>query len=150
MSTRLQKLIFQVLMICPIPMGYVFAQLPGNSDNPFEVTIIPPSPEASDLAKYADIPVSLYSGTPTISIPLYEIKERELSLPISLNYHGSGNKIETVAPRTGLGWTLEAGGLVTRTVRGWPDEHGHRGFLYQAQLHDVGDYAQGTPQQQYE
>ncbi len=48
------------------------------------------------------------------------------------------------------GWTLEAGGLIARTVRGWPDEHAHRGFLYQAQQHDVGDYAQGTPQQQYE
>jgi len=150
MVTRLQKLTFQVLMLCHLSLGYVCAQLPGGTDKPFEVTIIPPSPEASALAKYADIPVSLYSGTPTISIPLYEIKERELSLPVSMNYHGSGNKVETIASRTGLGWTLNAGGLVARTVRGWPDEHSQRGFLYQAQLHDVGDYAQGTPQQQYE
>jgi len=151
MATHLHRFIISIFIIASLSSSRIFAQLPGNSDNPFEVTIIPPSPDASALAKYADIPVSLYSDTATISIPVYEIKERELSLPISLNYHGSsGHKVETVVPRTGLGWTLEAGGLIARTVRGWPDEHAHRGFLYQAQQHDVGDYAQGTPQQQYE
>lgn len=150
MVTDLRTIVHAILITCFLSWHPSFAQLPDNSDNPFEVTIIPPSPEASALAKYADIPVSLYSGTPTISIPLYEIEERELTLPISLNYHGSGNKVETIAPRMGLGWTLQASGLVARTVRGWPDEHGQRGFLYQAQQHDVGDFAQGTPQQQYQ
>lgn len=100
----------------------------GASGPPFQVTIIPPSPEAAALAKYADVPVSLYSGTPNISLPLFEIKEHELTLPISLSYHASGNKVETIAPRTGLGWVLNAGGMVTRVIRGFPDEHS-RGFL---------------------
>jgi YD repeat-containing protein len=102
--------------------------LNGGETQPFTFNIIPPSPEASALAKYADVPVSLYSGTPSISIPLYEVNERGLRLPISLSYHGGGNKVEQAAPRTGLGWTLNAGGVVTRVVRGWPDEH-PRGFL---------------------
>jgi YD repeat-containing protein len=101
----------------------------GDVQQPFNFNILPPSPEAAALAKYADIPVSLYSGTPAIGIPLYELTERNLKLPISLSYHGSGNKVEQVATRTGLGWTLNAGGVVTRVVRGWPDEHPTRGFL---------------------
>jgi YD repeat-containing protein len=122
----------------------------GDGKSPFNVNIIPPSPEAAALAKYADIPVSLYSGTPDIAIPLYEIKERELSLPISITYHGSGNKVETVAPRTGLGWTLNAGGVVTRSLRSWPDED-PRGFLNQAkQYHSTGDILDLPPLDQYQ
>lgn len=81
-----------------------------------------PSPDAAALAKYAEAPVSLYTGTPEITIPIYEIKDHNLSLPVSLNYHGGGNKVEEAAPRTGLGWTLDAGGVVTRTIRGVPDD----------------------------
>ncbi|PSR51972.1 hypothetical protein AHMF7605_29120 [Adhaeribacter arboris] len=124
---------------------------PSQVKEPFHVNLIPPSPEAAALAKYADIPVSLYSGTPQITIPLYEVKERELSLPISLNYHASGNKVGTIAPRTGLGWILEASGVITRTVRGWPDEYGKRGFLYQATQHQISDFTPGIlpAEQQY-
>lgn len=127
------------------------AQLGPVGENPFSVNILPPSPQAAALAKYADIPVSLYSGTPNISIPLYELRERKLTLPINLSYHASGNKVETVAPHTGLGWTVSAEGVVTRSVRGWPDEH-TRGFLDQARQHQISDFAPGyrDSQLQYE
>jgi YD repeat-containing protein len=131
--------------------SFVSAQtsnLQGTIDRPFEIKIVPPSPEAAALAKYADIPVSMYSGTPNISIPLYTVQEHGLSLPVSMSYHGSGNKVETVAPRTGLGWALNAGGVVTRSVRGWPDEWSPNGFLSTARDFEIGDFALGTPQQQ--
>ncbi len=35
-----------------------------------------PAPTAAALAKYGDIPVSLYTGTPNIDLPLYELKGR--------------------------------------------------------------------------
>jgi YD repeat-containing protein len=109
-------------------------QTPGGSfgnplPTPLKLDVIPPSPEAAALAKYADVPVSLYSGTPNITIPIYEVKEHNLSLPITLSYSATGNKVETPATRTGLGWSLNAGGVVTRAVRGgWPDE-ANMGFL---------------------
>jgi YD repeat-containing protein len=129
------------------------AQLGGEPGSPFQVNIIPPSPEASALAKYADIPVSLYTGTPNITIPLYDLRERDLSLPIALSYHASGHKVEDEASRVGLGWSLQAGGVITRSLRGFPDEYGPRGFLSQAaemaSRGGVGGYAVGEPEQRY-
>jgi len=84
--------------------------------------VIPPSPEAASLGKYGNIPVSLFTGTPEISIPLVELKGNFLSLPVSLNYNQPGFKPEEIAPWTGLGWALQAGGVITRSVMGDPDQ----------------------------
>jgi YD repeat-containing protein len=84
-------------------------------------TIIPPSPEASSLFKYLDYPVSNSTGVPEISIPIYVVNSGELSVPISLNYHASGRKVFDQDGTVALGWTLNAGGLISRTVYGDPD-----------------------------
>jgi YD repeat-containing protein len=68
------------------------------------------------------MPVTESSGTPSISIPLYEIHSGSLSLPLSLSYHASGVRVADVASWVGLGWSLNAGGVITRVVRGLPDE----------------------------
>lgn len=91
--------------------------------------IIPPSPEATELGKYAIIPISLYTGTPEIKIPLCDVKESDLTVPVSIQYHAAGNKVDEIASRVGLGWVLNAGGVITRTVIGNPDEYGSFGFL---------------------
>lgn len=84
--------------------------------------VIPPSPNAAALAKYGEVPVSLNTGTPNISIPIYEIKGKKINTPISLSYNASGNKVADKASWVGLGWSLNAGGVITRTVNGLPDE----------------------------
>src|ERR1700694_5061301 len=48
--------------------------------------IVPHSPEAEAMAKYDVLPVTLYTGMPSISIPLYELKTPGLSIPFSLSY----------------------------------------------------------------
>ncbi len=83
---------------------------------------IPRTPNAASLGKYGDIPVSHYTGVPNISIPIYTVTEGELSLPISLSYHGSGIKVNETASWVGLGWSLNAGGIISRTVVGGRDE----------------------------
>lgn len=83
-----------------------------------------PSPTAASLGKFGDIPVSLYSGVPDISIPLFTAKGRTLELPIALSYHASGIRVEDIGGWAGMGWSLEAGGVITRTVRGTVDERG--------------------------
>ena len=88
------------------------------------ITVIPPSPNTAALGKYGDIPIGLYTGIPNISIPIYEIKDKDLSLPISLSYYAGGVKVEEIPSSVGLGWTLNAGGVVGRLVRGLPDEFG--------------------------
>ena len=82
------------------------------------------SPNAASLGKYGDIPVGYHTGTPQISIPLYTVKAGNLSLPIGLSYHASGLKVMEPASWVGAGWSLNAGGVITRTVMGLPDERG--------------------------
>ena len=83
---------------------------------------IPSSPEAASLGKFGDIPVNNYTGIPSISIPIHKVTSGDLSLPISLSYHAGGIKVEEVASWVGLGWSLNAGGVITRSIRGIADE----------------------------
>ncbi|KAA6334045.1 hypothetical protein EZS27_017608 [termite gut metagenome] len=82
---------------------------------------IPASPAAASLGIYGQIPVGNYTGTAEISVPLYEISYKELSVPISISYHASGIKPDIFPGPVGLGWTLNAGGAITRVVHGSPD-----------------------------
>ena len=89
--------------------------------------IIPPSPQAAALARYGEYPVGHTSGVPQIDIPLYEIKVGDYTLPISISYHASGIKVDDVASTVGLGWVLNAGGVITRTIKGRADlQHASR------------------------
>jgi YD repeat-containing protein len=96
-----------------------------NAQNLSIPQIIPASPEASALAKYINYPVSYSNGLPQINIPLYEIKAGELTLPISLSYHASGIKVNDASGWVGAGWTLQAEPMVSRSVKGKPDELGY-------------------------
>jgi YD repeat-containing protein len=100
---------------------FLMIQLPAKAQDDFLPRIVPPSPEAASLGKYADIPVSYYTGVPSINIPLYTIDYEGYLLPISLSYHASGIKVNQEASWVGLGWVLNAGGVVYRTVIGRDD-----------------------------
>ena len=84
----------------------------------------PPTPNAASLAKYGEIPISHYNGTANISIPLETISDGNIQIPLSLNYHSSGLKVAETASWVGLGWSLQSGGVISRTIRGLPDERG--------------------------
>lgn len=85
-------------------------------------SVVLPSPTAASLGQYGDIPVSLYTGTPQISIPLHTLEGYGLRVPISLSYHASGIRVSQEAGAAGLGWSLNAGGVITRVMRGLPDD----------------------------
>lgn len=80
------------------------------------------SPNAASLGKYGDIPVSYHTGIPQIGIPIHNIKNGPLQLSVSLSYHAGGLRVEENDSWVGAGWTLIAGGAITRTVRGSADE----------------------------
>jgi YD repeat-containing protein len=84
--------------------------------------VIPLAPEAAEFAKYGNTPVSESTGIPSISIPIYEINTGKIKVPISLSYHASGIQVNQKATFVGLGWSLNAGGVISRGVRGLPDE----------------------------
>ena len=88
---------------------------------PRDYSVVPPSPEVSALMKYTETPVSCFSGTPSISLPIYSVRQGDLTVPITLNYHG-GIRVDELEGNAGIGWTLSAGGCVSRTVNGLPDD----------------------------
>ena len=100
---------------------FLLFQLNSIADEQDRNTIIPTSPNAASLAMYADYPVSYYTGVPNISIPLYEINVDGFKLPISLSYHSKGIQVNQEASWVGLGWALNCGGSISRTVKGVDD-----------------------------
>jgi hypothetical protein len=93
-------------------------------------TIIPPSPTAQNFMRYGEIPVNYCTGVPNIEIPLYTVETRKLKLPISISYHASGIKVEDIASEVGLGWVLNCGGIVSRTVQEQADEEHQEAKMY--------------------
>jgi hypothetical protein len=83
--------------------------------------VIPPSPTAASLGIYGNYTMGNYTGKPDISIPLYTIKTSKYAVPIQLRYDASGVKTSSQASWVGLNWSLSAGGVITRTIRGMDD-----------------------------
>ncbi|WP_160711686.1 hypothetical protein [Chitinophaga solisilvae] len=121
-----------------------------------DVTIA--SPTAASLGKFGDIPVNNHTGNPQINIPIYEIESGPLKLPVSLSYHSSGLKVLDPAGWVGAGWALNAGGVISRTVMGAPDErntssagsqygyfsdYGYHSYLYSGDMQDWQAFASG-------
>lgn len=97
-----------------------FAQLPPTL--PDLPKIVPPSPEAATLANTASINTSLYTGAASVQIPLFEIQEGDIKMPLSLSYSSNGIRVNDIPSRVGLGWNLFAGGLVTKTIHDQDDD----------------------------
>lgn len=74
------------------------------------VNSIPTS--AFEFIKFGELPVNEYAGLPNISIPIYTLKDGDLSLPIALSYHAGGIRVAEEASWVGLGWSLNFGNIV--------------------------------------
>ncbi|MEL7339429.1 MAG: hypothetical protein AAGM67_03005, partial [Bacteroidota bacterium] len=96
----------------------------GRAQDNVVQDVVHPAPNAASLGKYGDIPVSYHTGLPSVQVPIFTVQDGSLSLPISLSYHASGIRVEETASWVGLGWALNAGGVITRVVRNAPDEDG--------------------------
>lgn len=148
MYTRSKRKLSWLKAACPLALLAALnapAQMNTPNDN-----IVPPSPEATAFSKYVEMPVSLYTGVPQIAVPLWKLSDKDLEASVGLSYHAAGNKVEDIAPRTGLGWTLQAGGTVSRVVRGQADEYPNYGFLGVTTRFTYTTLHSGTSQQRYE
>jgi hypothetical protein len=105
-----------------IAVSFLFSGNLFSQSNPVYVpNVIPPSPVAASLMKFSDVPVSPYTGATNISVPIYTIEARGISVPVSLNYHSGGIHLKEEAGPVGLGWAMNAGGAISRTVVGQDD-----------------------------
>lgn len=82
------------------------------------LNVVAPSPEAASLGRYGEIPVSFANGTNSPGIPIYEIISGTLRVPVELLNHSAGIKVNDIASSVGSGWSLHAGGAISRVVKG--------------------------------
>lgn len=81
----MKKYVFGALLLNSISIGFSQIQ-PGLS----------PSPSSSSLGKYGSYPVNYNTELTNISVPLYEIKQNGVSVPIAISYHHSGIKVDDI------------------------------------------------------
>jgi hypothetical protein len=79
---------------------------------------------SQDINDIGSIPeqVDLVTGTPIINIPLWDLHDGDISIPINVCYSATGIKAIQPASWVGLGWNLNAGGMITRSVHSLPDD----------------------------
>ena len=80
------------------------------------------TPEAATLGKFGAYPVSHYTGSVDIKIPIYTLESNGIKIPIYLQYDGGGFIPNKDCGKVGHDWSLVAGGVITRTVNCVPDE----------------------------
>ena len=93
----------------------------SQSSSPYIPSVIQPSPDAAALMKFTDVPVSPYTGTADVTVPIYTIQAKGITVPVSVSYHTGGIKVKEEASWVGLGFALNAGGAISRTIMGHDD-----------------------------
>ena len=94
-----------------------------------------PGPEAQNLTERKNVTVDYATGLFHYTVPLYQLKSGDYELPISLDYIAKGVKVSDPEGLIGQNWTLNVGGIVTRTIRGgFADEKSGYGYLWTEML----------------
>ncbi|HKK63542.1 MAG TPA: hypothetical protein VJ951_13335, partial [Bacteroidales bacterium] len=140
------KQLFFSIIVCVLLCFFNFSAI----SQPYSTNVqgsITPSVSAMSYGKYADSPIDPATGTMGASIPLYNLSDGTLSHAVSLSYHTGGIRVSELSSEVGLGWHLNTGGVISRTVRGLPDDH-EDGYWNKAQnistdSTGIGDIADG-------
>lgn len=93
-----------------------------DSSNPFTPKVFSNSPNSANLGQYNPYEIDLFSGQPNISFNLFNYQKEGYNLDISLSYNLSSVKPDIPPTWTGVGWNLNVGGVITRTIKGGVDE----------------------------
>lgn len=112
----MKKIYINLLML--FVTAIAVAQINENNKLPI---FAPASPKSYEFLKFGEIPVGKYTGVSNISVPIYTISSKGLDIPISLNYHSNGFKVNEEAGWTGLGWSLNGGGAIVQIVNSFDD-----------------------------
>ncbi|WP_420461252.1 RHS repeat domain-containing protein [Neolewinella sp.] len=143
---------FVQLIFCCVGLWSNLLMAQGYSDHPSTAeegfqrftylrnnAVVPAAPEAAALSAHVDVDVSHYTGTLNYSLPIEQLKGHKIGMDFSLHYRGSANKVSELPGWVGLGWTLQGGGVITRTVRGAPD-----GTNYYGKSSDISKLTSNT------
>ena len=106
-------LLFQVVLI---PQ-----QIQAQSTFKFYDDISLPQTDAWNFVRQGEVSPSLYTGTINLSVPIYEYKDKDFTIPIVATYSSNGNTPNQIAGILGPGWNLDLGGCITIETNGIPD-----------------------------
>ena len=98
----------------------------------------PPSPQAQAFTRMGEFTIENSTGTPDISIPLFNIEYHGYQIPLNLRYMANPIKPGYNYDVFGLGWTLSGNSCVSRTIRGCPDED--RDFMLDTEYLEDNEY----------
>lgn len=62
------------------------------------------------------------TGSLQYGIPLGQLSANDITIPVGISQHGNALTVAEGEGDCGMGWSLSAGGAVTRLVRGLPDD----------------------------
>lgn len=79
-------------------------------------------PDVYSMTRYKGGSADLYTGSASYSIDIYNYIDRYFNIPVKIAYCGNGYKPNQPSGVVGLGWNLNVGGIITREIRGIPDE----------------------------
>ncbi|MHC0446333.1 RHS repeat domain-containing protein [Flavobacterium sp. 3-218] len=99
-------------------ISLIFISLFAHSQDRIDI----PSPQTYDFIRYGNIPVSQYTGSLNLSIPIYKYSDNDFSFGVDINYNSSGFKPNKRSSAVGLDWYINAGGSITRSIEGLPDD----------------------------
>lgn len=82
------------------------------------------SPNVSDFIRYGNVSTKMYIGELNLSVPLIKASiNGQNEIDLSLSYNASGFIPNKRSGIVGLNWNLNGLGMITREVRGIPDDH---------------------------
>lgn len=125
----MKRTYLDILVLCFIPC-FTFGQ--------YKEPISIPTPNATAISAIGEIPMSLFTGRANISIPIFEKEIRGVGLSVSLSYDTSGILLNALPSWTGHSWNLNAGGAITRNVKGYYDE-GYAEYYHKYNTHTAWD-----------
>ena len=118
----MKKNVFFIRFVVLYVSCLLLVGLPSRMQAQIKPVLNVPSPEVANLGQYKMVPVDYFTGIPNVSVPLYTVRVGNYSLPLSVSYHLSSVKPNTTPGCLGLGWSLIAGGYISRSVRCICDE----------------------------
>jgi len=89
----------------------------SQTETPTDLSMLNNTPNVSNLINstvYQD--VSLSTGLPGFSVPIFTLSKGSISVPVTLGYNYSGFQPQQDASWVGMGWNLNAGGVIARTL----------------------------------
>lgn len=102
-----------ILLLSIVINILTFAQFSHRFQNP-------KSPEVYQMEKYGKQDINLYTGKPSIKIPLFDIQYGQIKIPLALSYSSNGIRGDEEASRVGLGWYFDQP-MITQTINGYDD-----------------------------